>query len=606
MYLKHILAINSGPLADIDVQPEFTSDGLPKPLIFVGRNGAGKTNLLSIIADAIIEIAAQHFSDITPPNAGGRAFFRVVGGTTIRIGAPFELAACKFHHDDAAFYYRAKAGRLNPADVAQRMEAFPGVGGWDAEQNEKVVTGPHQQIEKIFRSGCYSFFPSNRAELPFWANNVNDEPAAIFRDRYFDKLRKPITVAAAIGDLLPWIIDVILDQSLDAVQYATSGNLAPLLLQAALQNNSALQNINAIVRTIIAEPQARIVRTGRSAGTRKIQIAVGNDIIFPSLNSLSAGQVTLFSIFATILRYADTGQTVSPAQQMEGIVIVDEIDAHLHADLQHRVLPALMRLFPKIQFIVSSHSPLFPLGMAEAYGEAGFSLIELPSATKITAERFTEFLDSFRYFQATKSFEEEVASRAAKAERPFVLCEGETDPRYLRAAAGLLGFGWLLDQIEIDWVGRTQPGGAVDGGKAPLAQAAKVLRNNPQFVKTPTVLAFDFDSAQPQSDYDNLHIRTFPENPNNQVCRSGIENLLPETAFEDRFYETVTKRTADVTKISKLRKKELCEFLCDERKNPDDFAGFRPVLEMLADALGLTAPNQPSSEAGAAEEGPRP
>lgn len=41
-----------------------------------------------------------------------------------------------------------------------------------------------------------------------------------------------------------------------------------------------------------------------------------------------------------------------------GCVIVDEIDEHLHPAIQLRILKALRKTFPKIQFIVSSHSPL--------------------------------------------------------------------------------------------------------------------------------------------------------------------------------------------------------------------------------------------------------
>ncbi|MER8887023.1 AAA family ATPase [Mesorhizobium sp. M0598] len=547
---------------------------------------------MSIVADALIEMAAQHFTDITPSNSsGGRSFYRVVGGSTIRTGANFELVATKFDHEGSTFCCRTKAGKLDINEVAERMQPFPGIGSWSLEGNDKAVVGPVDQIEKIFRSGCYAFFPSNRSELPFWANTQNEEPISVFRERYADRLTKPIAVTATINDLLPWIVDVILDQSLDAVQFVLNRVKAQESLTGALQNVGVLQSLNRIVRVILGDEQARIVRTGRGALSRKIQIFSGDShLLLPSLNSLSAGQATLLSIFSTILRYADTGQIASPAHEMQGIVLVDEIDAHLHADLQHRALPALMRLFPKIQFIASSHSPLFPLGMVEVYGDEGFSLVELPTATKITAERFSEFLDSFRYFQATKSFEEEVASRAAKAERPLVLCEGETDPRYLRTAAGLLGFDWLLDKIELDWVGQPQPGGAIDGGKDRLAQAAKLLKNNPQIVRSPMVLAFDFDAPQASADFDNIHIRTFPENVNNKVCRSGIENMLPEGVFEERFYQVIEKRTADVTRISKLRKRDLCNFICEERQNPADFEAFRPAIEILVAALGLVAP----------------
>ncbi len=44
---------------------------------------------------------------------------------------------------------------------------------------------------------------------------------------------------------------------------------------------------------------------------------------------------------------------------IEGIVLIDEVDLHLHIKLQKDILPQLIKLFPKVQFIVSSHSPFF-------------------------------------------------------------------------------------------------------------------------------------------------------------------------------------------------------------------------------------------------------
>ena len=43
---------------------------------------------------------------------------------------------------------------------------------------------------------------------------------------------------------------------------------------------------------------------------------------------------------------------------LPGVVIIDEIDAHLHPSWQRRIGPWFTRVFPKIQFIVTTHSPL--------------------------------------------------------------------------------------------------------------------------------------------------------------------------------------------------------------------------------------------------------
>ena len=45
-------------------------------------------------------------------------------------------------------------------------------------------------------------------------------------------------------------------------------------------------------------------------------------------------------------------------KETSGVVLIDEIDLHLHPEWQMRVIDDLRRTFPKIQFIVSTHAPL--------------------------------------------------------------------------------------------------------------------------------------------------------------------------------------------------------------------------------------------------------
>ena len=40
-----------------------------------------------------------------------------------------------------------------------------------------------------------------------------------------------------------------------------------------------------------------------------------------------------------------------------GVVLIDEIETHLHLELQKNIMNLLTTIFPNVQFIVSSHSP---------------------------------------------------------------------------------------------------------------------------------------------------------------------------------------------------------------------------------------------------------
>ncbi len=72
-------------------------------------------------------------------------------------------------------------------------------------------------------------------------------------------------------------------------------------------------------------------------------------------NTLSDGYSAILNIVTEIILRME--EKSSKIYDMQGIVLIDEIETHLHIELQKKVLPFLITLFPKVQFIVSSHSP---------------------------------------------------------------------------------------------------------------------------------------------------------------------------------------------------------------------------------------------------------
>ncbi|AGP34664.1 hypothetical protein BE04_35310 [Sorangium cellulosum] len=58
------------------------------------------------------------------------------------------------------------------------------------------------------------------------------------------------------------------------------------------------------------------------------------------------------------------GTLVDPAEK-SGLVLIDEIDLHLHPSWQAELVPKLKKVFPRMQFVVTTHSPLVLPGFAK-------------------------------------------------------------------------------------------------------------------------------------------------------------------------------------------------------------------------------------------------
>jgi len=76
------------------------------------------------------------------------------------------------------------------------------------------------------------------------------------------------------------------------------------------------------------------------------------------VEQLSDGyRTTLAMVMDIAARMAEANPDNEDILNTEGIVLIDEIDLHLHPGWQQRIIADLMNTFPKIQFIVTTHSP---------------------------------------------------------------------------------------------------------------------------------------------------------------------------------------------------------------------------------------------------------
>lgn len=109
-----------------------------------------------------------------------------------------------------------------------------------------------------------------------------------------------------------------------------------------------------------------------------------------TLNQLSDGYSAIISIITELILRMEAVD--SKNYELEGVVLIDEIETHLHVDLQKKVLPFLTSFFPKIQFIVTTHSP--------------FILSSLPDAVVCDLESniITEDLTGYSYDALIESY----------------------------------------------------------------------------------------------------------------------------------------------------------------------------------------------------------
>ncbi len=79
-------------------------------------------------------------------------------------------------------------------------------------------------------------------------------------------------------------------------------------------------------------------------------------------NQMSSGYSAVLEIVVDLMLRME--KSARGFYNLQGIVLIDELETHLHLDLQKKIFPFLTQFFPKIQFIVTTHSP-FILNSAE-------------------------------------------------------------------------------------------------------------------------------------------------------------------------------------------------------------------------------------------------
>lgn len=448
LQIKRIINRYTGPIEKVDVEFTRNDKGNPKPILIVGENGSGKSTIISNIVDAIYEMARLVYKNAVEKSEEGYQYYKAIIPAEINVGHEYMVSYIEFSKvdsEDVLFQYVFKSGNLSYDEFFNQTNIhLKNKNSWSEKDNFKNISATKEALEREFDNNVFCYFGPDRYEKPQWMgekyydNNLDTYLHPMIKSRFSGILETPIAVKNVTTETLQWLLDVIIDSRIDI--FVENGELKfrNTTIEDSLKLGIARSNVEKVMSEILGKEVCFGLNFRSARGSRfNINEKQTQKTLIPTLDALSTGQSALFNMFVTIIRYADINNINKSIKlnEIQGIVVIDEIELHLHSKLQREVLPKLIKLFPKVQFIITTHSPLFLLGMDEQFGTEEYIVYQMPTGDKISAESFSEFQRAYIYMTSTEKYQREIKNAInSNSEKTLIVTEGATDWRHLKAA----------------------------------------------------------------------------------------------------------------------------------------------------------------------------
>lgn len=471
MYIRRVDIKNYGPIDDCIIEPIFREDGLPMPVIIAGQNGSGKTLVLTNIVDAIMEL--KYRKSLKKKGLKSDDVFKVSKKDYIKNGQNEYIVNINFLENDTDIEYMDIAAY----DTAEARAKFEYVKGL-AENSDFEETGFYKNIlsgeESFNDKSIMLYFPTNRYYNPSWFNKENK---SLQFDLNEDALDHKIGMVKQnlLEELENWLLDVLLDKQLYEVNterktyYKFVGNnkVAPVQVDEFVgyegRNTNIINLINEVLK-VIYDRKFELIEYARigvsQKSNRKISVFIKQQNkeefeVAPKFSHLSSGEVMILSLFATIIKEYDnkTNSDDFSLDDIEGIVIIDEIDQNLHIKYAKEVLPILIHSFPKIQFVLTSHSPFFLLGMKEAMADE-FMYLNMPQGDLIPdLECFDEIKECYKIFVEEREDEmrtlNKIKDKIKEIPDSIIITENYTDWRHIKNAIRMFNESGQFTNLQV-------------------------------------------------------------------------------------------------------------------------------------------------------------
>ena len=307
IFVSNIIIENVRHLKNIDIT---LSKNEVKHLIFTGKNGSGKTSVLDALSYYLDLLTISNRAD----------------ETQMRLQE-----------------YKSSLERLRQQDVGNSLIAEENnltrygnnqitiKSGISVEFNE-----PAEKFRHCFEKGQFivAYYKADRifkADIPKHVEKVNlkgnysinEEPRQVF-------------------------VKYLLDLKVTEALARSNGNT-----QRAGSINNWFIKFQELVKRIFDDESLELIF---EEDTFKFYIKEKNRELF-DFNTLSSGLAGVLDIVVDIIVRMEKATNKPFEFNLPGIVLIDEIEAHLHIELQKCVLELLTSVFPNIQFIVSTYSP---------------------------------------------------------------------------------------------------------------------------------------------------------------------------------------------------------------------------------------------------------
>jgi predicted ATP-binding protein involved in virulence len=377
MRIKRLKMQSFRGIGDLTLEFNATS-----PTVLIGINGTGKSSILDCLA-----IFLSQFTAYIQNSSSEIRFFN---NEDISNG-------CNKTYNEIAFLLEnspeivLNITKINSGDIQEPMTRYRDIFKFSLLLKEElrmqqISNSEYQKLQPILNSISTFIDPG----ISDTVSSDNNEPATISSIQYMkglestvDSLRHQLEnssetniplviyypVNRAVLDMPLEISEISSFKQVDAYNQAlTGGRIDFKIFFEWFRNREDLENERRRDNPDYRDKQLEAVRQAisslipnfsnlrvRRSPLRMTVTKDGEELI---VNQLSDGEKCLLAMVGDLARrLAIANPGLSDPLQGSGVVLIDEIELHLHPKWQREIIPALTRTFPNCQFIVTTHSP---------------------------------------------------------------------------------------------------------------------------------------------------------------------------------------------------------------------------------------------------------